>query len=289
MKILYVALLGLLGAVSKGAEYSPGTGPDREEIWVHCGDVSLLLRRKTQWTPGRFDFRKVAMTTHRSAYGTVFNYRGTGFIGTGHFENEPEELQEVRFFMDGQRVDQPEQKLVGETFRFERVSKIRDFSLKNWIELRNGRIYETTSIATKVEVPLKLVYNFMHAWKPSVTQFVAGRDDDPDNPVSGLFRNDPEKDRGFHISKSVDWVGVYEPESRQFAVSRILKSPEGVKEISMIWNVPGTYRKYYHTSFQNTSVPAGFSGTWKMVTAFGTAEPEQFQAAARKLAGALRD
>jgi hypothetical protein len=56
----------------------------------------------------------------------------------------------------------------------------------------------------------------------------------------------------------------------------------------MIWNVPGTYRKYYLKCFQNSTVPAGFHGTWRMVTAFGVRPPGTWEDAARQLAEDLR-
>ena len=57
----------------------------------------------------------------------------------------------------------------------------------------------------------------------------------------------------------VDWIAVHEPKSGQFAVSRLLAAPDEAQNVSMIWNVPGTYRKYYLKCFDGKTVPAGFT------------------------------
>lgn len=245
----------------------------------------FLLRLTTQWTPGRIDFRGTPMTTERSAYGTVFSFPEIGFIGTGHFENEPEDLQAVRFILNDKAVANPTEAMQGESFRFERESRIRQFALKNTIEIKLGRIYETSSIATDEAVALKLVYHFMHAWVPTMSEFVAGIDGvSPESPIAGKLPDDEEFRGIFYIRKHVDWLAVYEPHSQQFAMSRLLASPEGVKETSVLWNIPGTYRKYYLIAFQNQIVPAGFNGTWQMVSAFGKAAPEEWAHQAELLA-----
>ncbi|WP_146848714.1 hypothetical protein [Brevifollis gellanilyticus] len=67
--------------------FKPNMGPELPRITVNCGEVGMLLRQASQWTPGRLDFRGKAMTTESSAYGTVFSFPDIGFIGTGHLEN----------------------------------------------------------------------------------------------------------------------------------------------------------------------------------------------------------
>ena len=220
---------------------------------------------------------------------SVFSFPAVGFIGTGHLENEPEELQSLSFFLDGKKVEELSEELKGGTFRFERQSRIRNFSLQNVIELKENRLIETARVETKKEQPLKLVYHFMHAWRPSVSEFLAGEDADSEKDIFGPLGDYEEISRKFFVNDEVDWVAVYEPESGQFAVSRLLEAPDGAGNISMVWNVPKAYRKYYLKCFNNDTVPAGFKGTWKMVTAFGAAEKGDWQEAARALADRLKD
>ena len=290
--LLPAALLLLLAFTreTRSAEPDPpAVGPDRDRITVTCGKVTLLLRRASQWTPGRIDFRGQPMTTERSAYGTVFSFPGIGFIGTGHLENEPEDLQSVEFRIDGSLLEVPDAELAGDTFRFERESRIRAFRLHNVIELKDDRLHEITTVSTDEAVPLKLVYHFMHAWVPTASAFLAGRDEAPGEFLSGELLDTEEEARKFHIEAPVDWVALYDPASGQFAVSRLLSAPEAARPFSRIWNVPGTYRKYYLQNFSNDTVPAGFEGTWSMVTAFGVAPERDWEAGAIELAGKLRE
>ncbi|MBN8421227.1 MAG: hypothetical protein J0L73_20090 [Verrucomicrobia bacterium] len=280
--------LALAGLVSAKEPFKPNLGPDLPRITVTCGDVTLLLRQATQWTPGRIDFRGKAMTTESSAYGTVFSFPDVGFIGTAHLENEPEKMQSLAFILDDKLLETPAAELKGGTFRLERKSRIRAFDLTNVTEIRDQRLYETTTVHTAEAVPLKLVYHFMHAWRPTVSAFLAGSDAMPENTISGPLRDDAEVVRKFYINQRVDWMAVYEPQSGQYAVCRLLQAPEEGGHISTIWNVPPTYRKYYLKCFEGKTVPAGFTGTWRMVTAFGSSTPESWESGARALAAELR-
>jgi hypothetical protein len=290
-----LTVLGLLGlwnpaSLPVAAQTAvPNLGPDQERITVACGDVTLLLRRQSQWTPGRIDFRGKPMTTERSAYGTVFSFPGVGFIGTAHLENEPEKLTALKFEVDGEALAEPGESLSGNSFRFSRESQIRNFRLKCDVELKNNRLYEATTVTAAEAAPLNLVYHFMHAWTPSVSGFLAGEDASRTGLVSGALTDDQAVARKFYINARVDWMAVYEPKSGQFAVSRLLEAPEGAGNISKIWNVPGAYRKFYLTCFQGQTVAAGFKGTWRMVTGFGSASPEAWQSAATALARDLRE
>jgi hypothetical protein len=283
--------LGLALTVLAAAKepFKPNLGPDLPRMTVTCGDVTLLLRQATQWTPGRIDFRGTAMTTESSAYGTVFSFPDVGFIGTAHLENEPEKLQSLDFFLDDKRVEAPAAELKGNAFRLERKSRIRAFDLTNVTEIKDQRLYESTTVHTSEAVPLKLVYHFMHAWRPTVRAFLAGSDAAPEKNISGPLRDDAEVARKFYINARVDWMAVYEPQSGQFAVCRLLQVPELGGHVSTIWNVPPTYRKYYLKCFEGQTVPAGFTGTWRMVTAFGSATPETWESAARAMAAELRE
>ena len=267
--------------------FRPNLGPDLATVTVTCGDVTLLLRQASQWTPGRIDYRGAAMTTERSAYGTVFSFPEMGFIGTAHLENEPEKLQSLKFLLDGQEQVNPSAIMKGEHFRLERESVVRGFRLKSITEIKDNRLHETAEVSTTEAIPLQLVYHFMHAWRPTVSAYLAGSDAEPALKIGGPLTDSPETARSFVINRRVDWMAVYEPESRQFGVSRLLEAPTAGGHVSMIWNVPGSYRKYYLKCFDKGTVPTGFSGRWRMVTAFGQSAPEQWEGAAKRVAGEL--
>lgn len=284
----HLSALLCVSAIHAATPFVPNLGPELPAITATCGEVSLLLRQASQWTPGRIDYRGHAMTTERSAYGTVFSFPDCGFIGTGHLENEPEPLQSLTFILDGKQLEKPTATLKGQTFRFERKSRIRDFDLTCLIELKNDRLYETTTVRTAKAVPLKLVYHFMHAWAPSVSAFCAGNDAAPDQNLSGPLHDGDDTARKFFINQRIDWMAIFEPKSSQFAVSRLLAAPEAGSHIAMIWNVPGSYRKFYLKCFDKATVPAGFEGTWSMVTAFGASDATGWEKAAQELSTALK-
>ncbi|MEN3942042.1 hypothetical protein WJU23_12160 [Prosthecobacter sp. SYSU 5D2] len=289
LRLCVIAILGLFMDASFAKEpFKPNLGPDLPTITVICGDVTLVLRQASQWTPSRIDYRGSPMTTERSAYGTVFSFNEVGFIGTGHLENEPEPLKSLTFILDGQPVAVPTAEMKGQTFRFERTSRIRNFDLTCIIEIRDNRLYETTTVHTDEEQPLNLVYHFMHAWVPTVTAYLAGQDAAPDGSISGELLDTPETLRQFYINKRVDWISVYDAKSSQYAVSRLTQVPAKGSHISMIWNVPPTYRKYYLKCFSKDTVPANFTGTWKMTTAFGAVSVAEWSTSARETAAALK-
>lgn len=257
--------------------FKPNLGPDLPRITVHVGDISLLLRQESQWTPGRIDYRKIPMTTEKSAYGTVFNFPEIGFIGSGHLENEPEELRELSFFVDGEKIEAPGETIqAGQSFKFHRISKIRDFDLESIIEVHDNKLYETSTIRAHKDTPLKLVYHFMHAWKPEISEFYTHS---KGQKISGELNDLEENHRQFFINSPAPWTAVFDPTSNQFAVSKIVASPalDAAAHSSKIWNVPDKYRKFYLTSFSNETVPAGFTGTWKLVTTFGRSVPENWK------------
>jgi hypothetical protein len=285
---LHFLLLFVTASWSK-EPFKPNLGPDLPAITVSCGDVTLLLRQASQWTPGRIDFHGHAMTTERSAYGTVFSFPDCGFIGTAHLENEPEPLRSLAFILDGKTVQAPPAQMKGRSFRFERTSRIRGLDLACVTEIKDGQLHETTTFHAREAVPLKLVYHFMHAWAPTVSAFLAGSDATPNKTFSGTLRDDDATARKFFINERVDWMAIYEPKSSQFAVSRLLSAPQQGGHVTMIWNVPGSYRKFYLKCFENATVPLGFKGTWRMVTAFGNSDAEGWESAARKLANELHN
>ena len=272
-------LLSLLAALPLCAE--------DKRVEANVGDVMVVFESKRQWTPARIDFRKKPMTTERSAYGTVFSFPGVGFIGTAHLENEPEQLQSTQWFMDTLAVDAANHMAATHKIRFLRKSKIRAFETTSEWLIQKDRLYETVEVHATSETPLKLVYHFMHAWRPTVSHFIAGTDGDG-MELGGELRDSKDVARKFYIQQKVDWMAVYEPKSQQFAVSRLLGVPKEGGARSLIWNVPGTYRKYYLMCFNNETVPAGWRGRYQMVTGFGQASSKDWKSKARKLAGKLK-
>jgi hypothetical protein len=248
------------------------------------GNVEVRFDRRKAWSLNRIDFKGVRLGIDASGahYGTVFNFPGVGFIGSGHTENETEAVARVQFLADGQAVSvEKDAEFVAAEFRMVRASRVRDFALENMIEVKDDRVREQVTVRTDKDVPLSLVYHFMHPWTVTATEFLAGGAGKPE--VGGVFADT----KGFHVKQDLDWVAEYDAPSGKGLVSRLLRKPETGGATMLLWDVPNTYRKFYLRCFTGQTVPAGFAGTYEMITGFFEADPATWKDAARQLAAAL--
>jgi hypothetical protein len=71
-------------------------------------------------------------------------------------------------------------------------------------------------------------------------------------------------------------------------VSRLIERPELGGAALMLYNAPPSYLKFYLVCFSDQAVPAGFQGTYRMVTGFFDAGPDAWERQADALADALR-
>jgi hypothetical protein len=55
-------------------------------------------------------------------------------------------VQELAFFLDGERVDGKGGALEGERFRMERKSKVKAFEMHRSVEVRAERLWETVRV-----------------------------------------------------------------------------------------------------------------------------------------------
>ena len=170
------------------------------------------------------------------------------------------------------------------TFRMERETMIRDLSFTNAIEIRNDRIYETVALKSEKEVPVELVYNFMHPWTVTAAHFLAGTDKGEEQ--KGTFTDSKE----YVVEAEMDWSAVYDPSSGNGVVSRLLAKPDVGGAEMLLWDVPNRYRKFYLRSFatEGEPIPAGFEGEYQLVTGFFEADKEDWEQAARELAEDLQ-
>ena len=301
------------------SEGEPMPVADRpRSVTARCGDVLVRINGQKLWTLGRIEYKGTLLCVDRggSQYGTVVSYPGVGWIGTGHRENEDEDVRDLRFFVDGNAVGNALRgvpvsarshgtahgaaqrplptrkrpitkgdtwKLDGKTFRMVRLSRIREFRFENTIEVRDNRIHETVVMQSEKQKSVGLIYQFMHPWTPTMTEFIAGGDgkDEIAKKLGGP--------KGFPLEHEMDWVAVYDAPTGRGIVSRLLERPkEGGAEM-LLWDVNKVYRKFYLRTFvkKNGPVPAGFKGTYRLVTAFLEADAATWQNAARRLAAEL--
>ena len=96
------------------------------------------------WSLYRIDFRGTRLGLDRwgSHYGSVANFPGVGFVGTGHTENEDEEIVDLELFVDGKPVQEPESSVACEEIQLVKESRIRDLVLNSEIRVCDNRIFE---------------------------------------------------------------------------------------------------------------------------------------------------
>ena len=85
----------------------------------------------------------------------------------------------------------------------------------------------------------------------------------------------------------MDWIAVYDAPSGRGIVSRILQAPDIGGADALVVDAPNIYRKCYLMCFDNQTMPAGFNGKYRMVTAFYEAAPSNWLGTARTLAKVL--
>ncbi len=257
-----------------------------EHLTVKAGDLTVNFEGpKRRWTIESIKFGDVLVAPATGASGTVFNFPDIGFIGTAHHENETEPVDDLQFFIDGKKLDEVPAELSGKTFRLERKSHVKTFSLEGSIEIRDNRLWETATFrlpAHAEPVPLKLVYHFMHPWHVDSTHYMAGRDGEI--IAEGELDRSEEADHKFYVNQAADWIAIYNENTKTFIVSYLQEKPDVSTAIAAIWNVHGAYRKFYLRCFTDDIVPADFDGTYRLVTGFATAEADAWQKAAEALA-----
>lgn len=290
--ILYSAIPAILCACSFSIVSLASADDDPawpEHIAVKCGDLAVNFEGPTRrWTIENITFRDVLVAPGRGASGTVFRFPEIGFIGTAHHENETEPVDDLQFFIDDEKLDEVAAELSGDSFRLERKSHVKTFALESTVEIRDNVLRETATVRLPADadpVPLDLVYHFMHPWHVDSTHYLAGRDGEI--IADGELDRSEDANRHFYVNQPADWIAIYNANTETFIVSYLQKKPAISTAIAAIWNVHGAYRKFYLRCFTNDTVPAGFDGTWHMVTGFDVAGQDQWQEAARKLADQL--
>ena len=276
-----VLCLAAGAATAKGAETGPLPPEGATSVSAKVGNVEVRFDRRKAWNLNRIDFKgvRLGIDLPGAHYGTVFKFPGVGFIGSGHTENETEAVEQVQFVADGQQVPvEKDAEFTAGAFKMMRVSRVRDFAVENTVEVKDDRVREQVTVRTDKEVPLDLVYHFMHPWTVTATEYLAGGEGKPE--VGGVFADTKD----FHVKQDLDWVAEYDAPSGKGLVSRLLRKPEIGGATILLWDVPKTYRKFYLRCFTAKTVPAGFAGTYEMVTGFFEAEPATWKDVARTLA-----
>jgi hypothetical protein len=255
-----------------------------KSISISNGELLVRFDKQKLWTMNRIEFqgKLLGIDSRSSHYGTVFKFPGVGFIGTGHTENESEQLIKLDFYVNDKRIKElPEDgKLNVTSFKMVRHSIIRNFRLKNTIAVKQNIISETVVIMSSKDVALDLIYNFMHPWLPTMSDYLVKTTNG--TMISGTFSTSKK----MFVNSAIDWVAVYHAQSELGTVSRMIKQPDKGGAIAMLWDeVP--YRKFYLKSFAGKTFPRDYIATYRIVTGFFKADKNSWQQLAGKIAQKL--
>ena len=250
-------------------------------IVADLGDLDVRFESRSFWTLYRIDYKGTRLCLDRwgSHYGSVASFPGVGFIGSGHTENEDEQVLDLKLFVDGKPVKKPEPTTRCKEIRLVKRSRIRDLVLHTEIDVREDRIIEDVRLKADKPTPVNLVYHFMHPWTPTVTEYCAELLDG--TLVEGVFTGD----RGHRIDKATRWSAIYDGPSGKGAVTCVIDAPRDDDWRTRYWDMPGRYRKHYLVTFLNKTIPADREFHYRVVTVPFEAIKEQWKAEAARVAG----
>jgi hypothetical protein len=251
-------------------------------ILADVGDLQVRFESRSFWTLYRIDYEKVRLCLDRfgSHYGTVANFAGTGFIGSGHTENEDEKLLELALTVDGKPCPKPADHYTCASIQLHKRSRLRDLLVDSLVTVADNRIVEDVRLRAEQPTKVNLIYHFMHPWTTQMSDYLAELPDG--TQVSGTFVDDKKQ----KINKPVKWSAVYSQELAKGAVTVVWDVPEDLPWQTRYWDMPGRYRKHYFTTFMGAEVPTGREFRYRVVTLPFAAPAADWQAKAKALAGA---
>lgn len=259
--------------------------PPRHEGWpkeiiADVGDLQIRFESRSFWTLYRIDYQETRLGLDRwgSHYGSVINFPGVGWIGSGHTENEDEQILELSLWADGKPLEPPPAMLSAHKLKLIKKSRIRDFLLTTEIEIHDNQIVEDVRLTAEKATPVNLIYHFMHPWTATATDYLAELPDG--SHVEGAFQGD----RGHRIDQAVRWSAIYDASTSKGAVTYVVDVPEEDDWRTRYWDFPDRYRKHYLVTFLDRTVPAGEEFHYRVRNAFFEADSEQWHEVATQVA-----
>jgi hypothetical protein len=263
------------------AEPGPSTGWPAS-VLADVGELQVRFESRSFWTLYRIDYRDTRLCVDHfgSHYGTVANFAGTGFIGSGHTENEDEKLLELAFAVDGKPCPKPAEQYKADRVELRKRSRLRDLHVDTLVAVADNRIVEDVRLRTEQPAKMNLIYHFMHPWTPQMSDYLAELADG--TRLSGEFVGD-EKQK---ICKPVNWSAVYSRELGMGAVTVVWDVPADLPWETRYWDMPPRYRKHYFTTFVNATPPKDQALRYRVATICFAASAEAWQEKAAALAAA---
>lgn len=251
-------------------------------ILADVGDLQVRFERRSFWTLYRIDYTgtRLCLDNFGSHYGTVANFAGTGFIGSGHTENEEEKLLELNLTVDDKPCPTPADSYTCQRIELRKRSHLRALEVDTVVTVADNRIVEEVHLRTKEKADFNLIYHFMHPWTTEMSDYLAELPDG--TKVNGAFDGDSKQ----KISQPVKWSAVYSQMLGKGAVTIVWDIPADLPWQTRYWDVPTRYRKHYLTTFMNAEVPVDRDLRYRVVTIPFAATAEEWQAKVATLVAA---
>ena len=255
-----------------------------ESFYLLSGELKIRFDAKKFYTMNRIEYKGklLGVDNPGSHYGTVLNFPGIGFIGSGHVENEKEQLNSLDVYADGKKVIledlQNDAEIKAADFKLVRNSKIKAVNLANTITIKNNIIDEQIVLTASEDTKFALLYNFMHPWTTEMDEFIA------ESPDAARETGNFDGDGKFKYNKEMKWVAVYSRNLKACAVSRLVENDCPSKSIVMLWDKPPSYRKFYLRSFAGETLKKDTPVHLHLRTSFLECQPADWQKAAENFA-----
>ncbi|MBN2643239.1 MAG: hypothetical protein JXR78_16425, partial [Victivallales bacterium] len=193
-----------------------------KEILITAGDLQTRLEKRSFWTIYRIDWKgkRLGVDNFGSHYGSVANFPGTGWIGSGHTENEDEKILSIELSIDGKVVKGvPAGKYSCREAVLVKTSALRDLRIRTETHIFSDRIEETVSLKAEKDTPLNLIYHFMCPMTTDMAQWYGIKSDG--KSISGNFTGSG----GFIANTPMKWLAFHAPSMNANVLIAITKTP----------------------------------------------------------------
>jgi len=250
-----------------------------KEIIADIGNLQIRLESRSFWTLYRVDYKgvRLGLDIYGSHYGHVAKYPKIGFIGSGHTENEDEQVKSLKLYINGHAVTKPVANYKCSSIKLVKKSKIRNLILDSEISVAEGKIIEDLKIKAEKPEKLDYMYLFMHPWATSFSDFAVL---DKGHEMSGKFTDS----KNFMVDKTVKKITLFNRKLNKGIITCITAVPNDIKWSNRYWDYPKRYRKHYFKAFIKTMVKPGKSYHFRAVTVPFEATAKTWLKTARKLA-----
>lgn len=239
----FEAAIVLKPAAKAAPEPEAAVKPDAgwpASIAVELGNLAVRLERRSCWTLYRVDFEGANLGVDRygSHYGNVFSFRDYGFVGSGHTENENEQLLEIRLEIDGRAVTTPAAQYRAKQLRLTKKSLVRRLEVDTVLEITDGRIHEEVRVCARGAESLNFAYFGMYPWSTDFSRLVSI------DPASETVLDFTDS-KGFLLKTPAKAAAVYSDKLGKGIVTFITAEENLGRREELYWDYPERYRKHY--------------------------------------------